>query len=235
MAITASILVISTVLYVFASICTPRQLNSLTDASTEAYSETSTTETATSTIPEETFQQIVDIIISTEYQTETTTEITTEYETETTTEYVEPTTQEQTEAPTQPPKKPVTQKPTKKYDIDTLARICSFEAPTQGIDGMTLIACVILNRVDSPRYPNTVREVVLAPNQFAPTKRADFWTRPVPQEAYIAANCAINNVNNVRVMMDGVYWFISSGRKFGSWANKLTLVYSCYGHDFYKE
>jgi len=53
------------------------------------------------------------------------------------------------------------------YDeLDYLACAVYAEAGNQGIEGMALVADVILNRVDSQEFPNTITEVVNQPYQF---------------------------------------------------------------------
>ncbi len=54
-----------------------------------------------------------------------------------------------------------------KYDnLELLATIVMAEAGNQGEMGIRLVIDVILNRVDSERFPNTVWDVIYAPDQF---------------------------------------------------------------------
>lgn len=54
------------------------------------------------------------------------------------------------------------------YDsIDMLARCVQAEAGNQGLMGKQLVVDVILNRVDSPRFPNDIASVISQPGQFA--------------------------------------------------------------------
>lgn len=54
------------------------------------------------------------------------------------------------------------------YDsIDMLARCVQAEAGNQGLMGKQLVVDVILNRVDSPRFPNDVASVISQPGQFS--------------------------------------------------------------------
>ena len=48
-----------------------------------------------------------------------------------------------------------------------LAIAMYYEARNQPIDGQLAVAQVIMNRVESPRYPDTVCEVVWQPKQFS--------------------------------------------------------------------
>ncbi len=53
------------------------------------------------------------------------------------------------------------------YEIALMAKVVHAEAGNQNAVGKRLIADVILNRIDSPLFPNTVEEVVNQKNQFA--------------------------------------------------------------------
>lgn len=53
-------------------------------------------------------------------------------------------------------------------EINLLTKIVALEGhPKYGYDGYLAIATVILNRVESPRFPNTIRGVVSQPHQFS--------------------------------------------------------------------
>jgi len=52
-------------------------------------------------------------------------------------------------------------------DIELLARLVNAEAGNQCEEGIRLVIDVVLNRVDSPDFPNTVTEVLYFPGQWA--------------------------------------------------------------------
>ena len=52
-------------------------------------------------------------------------------------------------------------------ELDALARTVWGEARGEGYDGMRAVAAVIMNRVKSPRFPNTVQGVVFKPRHFS--------------------------------------------------------------------
>lgn len=56
--------------------------------------------------------------------------------------------------------------PLPEEDLDLMARVIHAEAGNQSMEGKRLVAAVILNRRDDPRFPNTVREILYAPGQF---------------------------------------------------------------------
>ncbi|MDX8348938.1 cell wall hydrolase [Cognatiyoonia sp. IB215446] len=53
-------------------------------------------------------------------------------------------------------------------DIDCMARAMYFESNRSSRDGMIAVGSVVMNRVQSDDFPNTVCDVVSQRNQFAP-------------------------------------------------------------------
>lgn len=53
-----------------------------------------------------------------------------------------------------------------KSDADLLMKVASNEALNQGEIGIRLVMSVVLNRVESPDFPDTVKEVIYQPGQF---------------------------------------------------------------------
>ena len=58
-------------------------------------------------------------------------------------------------------------KPFTDAEIEMLAKCVEAEATNQGLMGKMLVVDVILNRVDSEKFPNTIADVITAPKQFA--------------------------------------------------------------------
>ena len=59
-------------------------------------------------------------------------------------------------------------------DIAMLAAIIESEAGNQSYEGMLAVGSVVMNRVRSSNYPNTIVEVLYAPEQFAPVASGRF-------------------------------------------------------------
>lgn len=51
-------------------------------------------------------------------------------------------------------------------DAQELMQIASAEALNQGEDGMLMVMSVVMNRVSSSEFPNTIHEVIHQPHQF---------------------------------------------------------------------
>lgn len=73
--------------------------------------------------------------------------------------------------------------------MEYLAIIVYAEAGNQDLDGMRLVADVVLNRVDSDEFPDTVYDVIYQPGQFGPAYSGGFekaaWN--VSEDAFKAA------------------------------------------------
>ncbi|MGG4453863.1 cell wall hydrolase [Brevibacillus porteri] len=74
-------------------------------------------------------------------------------------------------------------------DMELLARLVYAEGRGEPYEGQVAIAAVVLNRVASDEFPNTVREVIYAPNAFSPvhdgnlTHTSNESTRKAVQDA----------------------------------------------------
>lgn len=55
-----------------------------------------------------------------------------------------------------------------------LAKIAMAEAEDQDTEGKALVICVVLNRVRSSDFPNSIKEVVYQKNQFSPVGNGRF-------------------------------------------------------------
>ena len=53
-------------------------------------------------------------------------------------------------------------------EVVLLAALIQAEGGNQPYDGQVAIGAVVMNRVKSPRYPNSIAEVIYAPGQFGP-------------------------------------------------------------------
>lgn len=66
-------------------------------------------------------------------------------------------------------KKPYTDK-----DLKYMAAIIFCEAGNQSYAGKMAVGCVVMNRVKSPDFPNTVIKVIKQPYQFGPVRQGKF-------------------------------------------------------------
>ena len=108
-------------------------------------------------------------------------------------------------------------------NLDLLARVIGHESGNQPLLGKIAVGNVILNRVASPSFPDTVYEVVYQKGQFPGA------TDCTPNaESVIAAKLCLDGANAV----PGAYWF--NGADEPCWASRnKTCVAVIGGHAFY--
>lgn len=120
-------------------------------------------------------------------------------------------------------------KPVKTYtdaDVLLLAQLIFVETRGGSLERSLGVANVVLNRVKSNRYPNTLHGVVYQPGQFPPTKKASFRASKPDAICMQAATMALEGVNNVGASL----YF--NNRPF-SWKAKSDLFKVIQGMYFY--
>ena len=84
-------------------------------------------------------------------------------------------------------------------DMELLLRIVEAEAGCEDEDGRILVANVVLNRMESELFPDSVAEVVLQTNngvsQFSPVSSGSIWTVEVSEETREAVEKALEGEN----------------------------------------
>ncbi len=90
-------------------------------------------------------------------------------------------------------------------EILNLARIIQLEAHGESLKCQIAIGNVILNRVVSNKFPDTVTEVIFQPNQFPPVTKFKMDFVPL-QSSIVAAKLALMGVNEA----DGALFFVSA-------------------------
>lgn len=115
-------------------------------------------------------------------------------------------------------------------DLLWLARIIHVEAGNQPFDGKVAVANVVLHRVSSSRFPNSVYAVLHEKNQFTSVNRSGFNTLKPCQSCLDAAAAALNGTD----VVPGCKWFIAC-QVSSSWATRYATYYVTIGnHKFYK-
>lgn len=112
-------------------------------------------------------------------------------------------------------------------DLYWLSRIIYAESGNQPMKGRIAVGTVILNRVASDHFPNTIKEVIFAPNQFSPVSNGTIYRDPDDDSAIAAMLC----LDGVREAGDSLYFNVT---RLNSWANKTkTYVTTIGDHKFY--
>lgn len=77
-------------------------------------------------------------------------------------------------------------------EVALLARLIAAEARGENYVGQVSVAAVVLNRVASPRFPNTVAGVIFQPAAFESVSNGLFWSRTPNATELKAARDAVN-------------------------------------------
>ena len=85
-------------------------------------------------------------------------------------------------------------------DASLLAALIYCEAGNQSYEGMVAVGAVVMNRVSSPSFPNSISEVIYQSGQFTPASSgalASALASGVPSACYEAASAALAGENPV--------------------------------------
>lgn len=121
---------------------------------------------------------------------------------------------------------------------EVLLRIVEAEATGEDLKGRILVANVIMNRVKSKQFPNTVKGVVFQKNgrsvQFSPTKDGRYWSVKVTKKTKQAVEEALSGTDYSK----GALYFSARSKADPSnmsWFDRnLTWLFQYGGHEFYK-
>jgi N-acetylmuramoyl-L-alanine amidase len=102
----------------------------------------------------------------------------------------------QTAAPTKTSKSKKVKISLTNKEIDLLARLVRAEAQTESFEGKIAVACVVLNRVESKKFPDTIKEVIYARGQFQPVQNGEI-NKPADKESIKAVKAALSDQRNL--------------------------------------
>lgn len=113
-------------------------------------------------------------------------------------------------------------------DLYWLSRIITAESRNQPLKGKIAVGTVIMNRVDSPKFPDTIYDVIFSGIQFSPVQDGSIYRDPTP-ESVIAAKLVLDGA---REAGDSLF-FNRNG--LNSWASRSkTYITTIADHSFYR-
>lgn len=123
-------------------------------------------------------------------------------------------------------------------DYQTLLKIVEAEAGCEDENGKLLVANVVLNRVDSSKFPSTVRGVVYQADggkvQFTPAYNGRLQSVKVSEETKEAVQKALYGED----ISDGALYFVATSvageQKSGWFYRNLTYLFDYGNHSFFK-
>ena len=131
-------------------------------------------------------------------------------------------------------KKAASRKAISDDDYQVLLRIVQAEAGVCDEKGKILVANVVLNRVKSQEFPDSVRSVVYEPSQFSPVSDGSINSVKVTEETKECVNRALEGED----YSDGALYFMNrrgSRSRAVSWFDShLTYLFRHQNHEFFK-
>jgi spore germination cell wall hydrolase CwlJ-like protein len=125
-------------------------------------------------------------------------------------------------------------------DLYLLAKIIECEARYEPYEGKVAVGAVVLNRVMSDRFPNTIEGVIFQPGQFQPVTDGGWNSKEPSEQSYRAAMEALGGAKPVGQNGQSVgnaQFFIYedlAGKGAAKWfKNNLKYVTTIGNHDFY--
>lgn len=117
-----------------------------------------------------------------------------------------------------------------KDEKQILLRIAMAEAEGEGVYGKAYVIRVVLNRVQSEEFPDTIKKVVFQRNQFSPVKdNGRYWDVEPDAECYEAYNMIENGWDESA----GALYFSRTGSS--PWMQEnTTFLYEVGNHSFYR-
>lgn len=123
-------------------------------------------------------------------------------------------------------------------DYHNLLCIVQAEAGGEDLEGKVLVGNVVMNRVKSEKFPDTITEVIFQKNektvQFSPTRKDTFTELEISEETKEAVNLVLAGTD----YSQGALFFAARKRAKAesmSWFDtKLQYLFQHGGHEFYK-
>lgn len=112
-------------------------------------------------------------------------------------------------------------------DLDLLARAVHAESRGEPYDGQIAVAAVIINRVESEEFPNTIPGVIYEPLAFSVVADGQI-NRPAGEEALRAAHDALNGIDP----SNGALFFYNPAKARSAWLGARPVLKTIGKHVF---
>ncbi len=112
-------------------------------------------------------------------------------------------------------------------NINLLARIISAEARGEPYTGQVAVGAVVLNRVESPSFPDTISGVIYQNGAFTAINDGQFW-EPVESGCYNAARDALNGWDPT----GGALYYYNPSKTSNKWIRSRPVITQIGDHLF---
>ncbi len=119
-------------------------------------------------------------------------------------------------------------------EVEILERIVEAEATGEDLKGKMLVANVILNRVNSKKFPSSIEGVVFQKGQFSPIRDGRYYKVSIKDSTKEAVSRALQGED----YSQGALYFAArqkaSSKNMRWFDSKLTYLFRHGGHEFFK-
>ena len=112
-------------------------------------------------------------------------------------------------------------------NINLLARIISAEARGEPYTGQVAVGAVVLNRVESPSFPDTISGVIYQNGAFTAINDGQFW-EPIEAGCYSAARDALNGWDPT----GGALYYYNPAKTSNKWIRSRPVITQIGDHLF---
>ena len=116
------------------------------------------------------------------------------------------------------------------YEKDLLARLVRAEAESEPYSGKVAVAVVVLNRVDSSSFPNSISAVINQAGQFSPVSNGEI-NKPADSESIRAVNEALTTKRSLGA---GSLFFYNPKTATSRWLDSRPTTLVIGNHTFKK-
>lgn len=116
-------------------------------------------------------------------------------------------------------------------DSQKLLKIAMAEAEGESVEGKALVMLVVLNRVWSDGFPDSIEGVIFQRNQFSPVREGGrYWTTEPDAGCYEALELVMGGWDE----SCGALYFESADNEQGWHSRSLEFLFQYGGHKFYR-
>ncbi len=117
------------------------------------------------------------------------------------------------------------------YTQEMLMKLAMAEAGGEGLEGKALVMNVVMNRVLSPDFPETVQEVICEPGQFSPMDDGRYYDMIPDEECEKALYMVMHGWDESH----GATYFRTAVAESTWHSENLEELFTHGGHTFYRE
>lgn len=115
-------------------------------------------------------------------------------------------------------------------DGEILKQIAMAEAEGESVEGKALVMRVVLNRVQSDSFPDSVQDVVFQEGQFEPVWNGRYYSVEPDEGCLEAYEMILDGWDE----SDGALYFVAADCQNHWHRNNLTYLFTVGNHEFYK-